>query len=133
MTADDRIQSVLRIARAMDDELRELRADLWRTQRVLLARRARAVCGGCGAPASCFGEYETFDGTGAGYACDECCGHSSEDGWCVPVEAADLAVERERVDRLRAFAAALPSAYRSEALRRGVLLPSDLGEEADCG
>jgi hypothetical protein len=39
-----------------------------------------AVCLVCGAPATCFGQYE---GRGpVRYACDECCGHGNEDGWC---------------------------------------------------
>ena len=44
---------------------------------------------------------------------------------------ADLAAERERVERLRQFCAVAPSTYKNEALRRGWLHPSDL--EADRG
>ena len=43
-------------------------------------------CGGlcfwCQAPATCHGTYEGH----TGYACDECCGHGCEDGWCEPTE-----------------------------------------------
>ena len=53
-------------------------------KRIELARRQSPVCMCCGGPATCFGEYETQDGTGAGYACGECCGHGNEDGHCAP-------------------------------------------------
>jgi hypothetical protein len=42
------------------------------------------VCYACGEPATCHGRYE-----GHGpiqFACDECCGHGCEDGWCEPVD-----------------------------------------------
>jgi len=43
----------------------------------------------CGAPAVCFGAYE--DPNALGGACDECCGHGNEDGWCESLDAdADL-------------------------------------------
>jgi hypothetical protein len=42
------------------------------------------TCAHCGQPAACFGEYETCDGTIA-LACDACCGHGNEDGWCRPI------------------------------------------------
>lgn len=43
----------------------------------------------CGARAVCFGAYE--DPIQICGACDECCGHGNEDGWCVPLDAdADL-------------------------------------------
>ena len=50
-------------------------------------------CAFCRAPATCFGEYETCDGSGEGFACDECCGCGNEDGWCEPLheEATDAA------------------------------------------
>ena len=38
------------------------------------------LCGSCQKPATCFGTYEG-DGVWA-FACDECCGHGCEDGWC---------------------------------------------------
>lgn len=40
------------------------------------------VCANCGKPATCYGAYEDCP---AGFACDECCGHGNEDGWCVPL------------------------------------------------
>jgi hypothetical protein len=42
-----------------------------------------AVCAFCGQPAGCFGQYADHD---KGFACDECCGHGNEDGWCVDIE-----------------------------------------------
>lgn len=50
-------------------------------------RLSRQRCAVCGAPASCFGVYEleTPENRRA-FACDECCGHGNEDGWCVPIE-----------------------------------------------
>lgn len=35
-------------------------------------------CFWCERPATCYGTYEGH----TGYACDECCGHGCEDGWC---------------------------------------------------
>jgi hypothetical protein len=41
-------------------------------------------------PASCFGAYEG-SGHDVSLACDDCCGHGNEDGWCKPlVEAAAM-------------------------------------------
>ncbi len=40
-------------------------------------------------PAICFGCYEDCDLDPIEFACDECCGHGNEDGWCSPLE--DLA------------------------------------------
>lgn len=42
-------------------------------------------CETCGNPATCFGCYEGVHG----YACDTCCGHENEDGWCKMLEAGD--------------------------------------------
>lgn len=44
----------------------------------------------CGDPATCIGRYEGHGPVST--ACDTCCGHGNEDGWCVPVE---------RVSRMR--------------------------------
>lgn len=38
-------------------------------------------CDWCDDPATCHG---TYDGH-TGYACDDCCGHGCEDGWCDPI------------------------------------------------
>ncbi len=35
-------------------------------------------------PAACFGCYEGGE-PGPASACDTCCGHGNEDGWCVPI------------------------------------------------
>ena len=37
----------------------------------------------CGRPVTCIGEYEP--GSGVRGACDTCCGHGNEDGWCRPI------------------------------------------------
>lgn len=47
---------------------------------------------GCGKPATCIGSYEGH--TPIAPACDKCCGHGNEDGWCVPI--ADAAAKWER-------------------------------------
>jgi hypothetical protein len=44
---------------------------------------AWAKCGKCGASATCIGSY---DGDPWDFACSECCGHSGEDGQCVPMD-----------------------------------------------
>lgn len=41
-------------------------------------------CAHCGKTATCMGAYESEDNLG--FACDECCGHGNEDGWCVPLD-----------------------------------------------
>lgn len=43
----------------------------------------KKTCTGCSAPAACFGDYEGR--TVPTYACDNCCEHSNEGGWCEPV------------------------------------------------
>ncbi len=42
------------------------------------------ACAVCGQPAACLGLYE--DETQEAFACNACCGHGNEDGYCVPVE-----------------------------------------------
>lgn len=41
-------------------------------------------CARCGGDAVCIGAYEGAET--AEYACDSCCGHGCEDGWCEPIE-----------------------------------------------
>jgi hypothetical protein len=41
-------------------------------------------CVHCEEPATCVGEYETCENDPSP-ACDQCCGHGGEDGWCIPV------------------------------------------------
>ena len=41
-------------------------------------------CATCGKPASCLGRYEAMDTEE--YACDECCGHGCEDGYCASLD-----------------------------------------------
>lgn len=61
--------------------------DEGREEAILIAtavnRAGPRVCVGCGAPATCFGSYETE--LTPGYACDGCCGHGNENGCCEPV------------------------------------------------
>lgn len=56
------------------------------------------ICAVCGAPATCVGAYE--GATDPEPACDGCCGHGNEDGWCEPLgpKAADLLKTAKRVD-----------------------------------
>ena len=44
---------------------------------------APRLCAVCGAPATCVGAYE--GATDPEPACDGCCGHGNEDGWCEPL------------------------------------------------
>ncbi len=41
------------------------------------------ICDFCGATATCLGAYESDENLG--FACDTCCGHGNEDGWCVRI------------------------------------------------
>lgn len=43
-------------------------------------------CAHCGKPATCFGKYESNTAL-VQRACDDCCAHGNEDGWCKPYEA----------------------------------------------
>ena len=43
-------------------------------------------CDICGKPATCIGNY---DGS-SGFACDDCCGHGNEDGYCKPITGAAI-------------------------------------------
>lgn len=45
------------------------------------------ACHICGAPAACLGNYADDRGEGDTFACDDCCGHGNEDGYCSPVRA----------------------------------------------
>jgi hypothetical protein len=56
----------------------------------LTKQREAAKCAHCGKEAACFGVYEgCYDDSGderkPEYACDTCCLHGNEDGWCKPV------------------------------------------------
>ncbi len=65
------------------------------------AMRDAALCEGCRKPATCVGEYETC-GEHVGFACDDCCGHGNEDGWCEPIqEAGERLIKRQRDAMLR--------------------------------
>lgn len=44
---------------------------------------AMRLCSICRKPAACFGRYDNMKT--AAYACNDCCGHGCEDGWCRPV------------------------------------------------
>lgn len=80
--AERRAEASKRQARP-PEALQEPSDDLDETaERIAEARNKPQTCAVCGTPATCFGEYETCDGTSAGYACDTCCGHGNEDGWC---------------------------------------------------
>jgi hypothetical protein len=59
------------------------------------------ACEWCGKPATCVGRYE--DMTEAKPACDGCCGHGCEDGYCEPIASAGTEpVEREACGSARA-------------------------------
>lgn len=46
------------------------------------------ICDRCGQLATCLGAYEGTEIPD--YACDNCCGHGNEDGWCRPISRYDL-------------------------------------------
>lgn len=53
-------------------------------ERVVKALAAGApTCLACGKEATCVGAYEGFENLD--FACEECCSHGNEDGWCVPL------------------------------------------------
>lgn len=45
------------------------------------------VCAHCGKPATCVGRYETMTIVEA--ACDDCCAHGCEDGYCTQINEED--------------------------------------------
>lgn len=68
-----------------------------------------ARCAECGGKATCFGAYEGE--TAKSYACDDCCGHGSEDGKCVPIKLSpELELALALLDRVKAGTALLPGA-----------------------
>lgn len=46
-----------------------------------MSERILCTTSNCRKPATCIGSYEGATATSA--ACDDCCGHGNEDGWCV--------------------------------------------------
>lgn len=57
------------------------------------------VCQSCDhALATCFGAYE--DSTPVEWACDLCCGHGNEDGWCKPLKQATVVITHHIKERL---------------------------------
>lgn len=57
------------------------------------------ACRFCERPATCYGTYEGS----TGFACNDCCGHGREDGWCDPVAEyiEKLQADAERYRRMR--------------------------------
>lgn len=56
-----------------------------------------AKCEHRGEPAACVGQYETMEEMA--FACDECCGHGCEDGFCHRLaQALDSAAKQEGGD-----------------------------------
>ncbi len=52
------------------------------------------TCAVCAKLPACIGAYEGH--SPIAFACDECCGHGNEDGWCVPLAKAAEAWERDQ-------------------------------------
>ncbi len=76
-------------------------------------------------PATCIGAYENAEIPAP--ACDECCGHGNEDGWCIPT--ASLAEREELVQHVIMLFRTYRSALRPEqALRALVQALSKLAE-----
>lgn len=70
-----------------------------------------SLCEHCGKPATCCGSYE---GSSAGFACDDCCGHGCEDGKCEPVTATPAATGADivRTQDSNAYELDLPRAAK---------------------
>lgn len=108
--------------REMDTGVQRAFAELDATRLALAAereaRRAAAVlCEHCAArPAVCFGTAEGSPTVSA--ACDECCGHGNEDGWCVHADRVG-----EKLTKLGASLAAALS--RAEAAEGALKLMAD--------
>lgn len=65
-------------------------------QSFLAERERMPKCAHCGKPATCAGRYEDCEGP-IEFACDECCGHGNEDGWCRQLSTfCGVLAERER-------------------------------------
>lgn len=82
-------------------------------------------CASCGVnTATCFGAYEDPEAQ-PGFACDDCCGHGNEDGWCVPIAEipakwAQVAALSEKYEQeLSAKLHALAEAILPKAKRKG--------------
>lgn len=71
------------------------------------------ACAVCGAPATCFGAYEGAERET--HACDTCCGHGNEDGWCEEIEQTDAVRARPKRDYQAAIRAAKAGARVAEA------------------
>ena len=69
------IYQILNLGDQIDALQSALRAE--RAARVA-AEELLPACADCGKPAACYGTYEGR----SGFACDECCGHGCEDGYC---------------------------------------------------
>lgn len=57
---------------------------------------AEARCLTCGKPATCYGAYE--GNPTPSYACDTCCAHGCEDGWCKPLNEGEGAAPAPAVE-----------------------------------
>lgn len=73
-------------------------------------------------PAACLGTYE---GGPVAYACDTCCGHACEDGWCVPLADVPRKVEKLLGDAMANAEAAAAFGPQSDALAEAVTLLLD--------
>jgi len=64
----------------------------------LMSTKSKIDCGHCAVgEAVCFGCHEGDDSPIA-FACDDCCGHGSEDGWCYPLGELEDQINRYRDD-----------------------------------
>lgn len=74
------------------------------------------VCAICGKPAACFGCYEDPSGADQ-YACDGCCGHGNEDGWCKPISEGGISdAPRSWVHTVESKSIAVAPMYHVEGL-----------------
>ena len=91
------------------------------------------ICAICGKTAACFGAYEDPEATPS-YACNSCCGHGNEDGWCEPVnpscqQCTTLRSEREEAKTRAEKAESEADGLRAEVERLSSLLEGIAGED----
>jgi hypothetical protein len=81
LAGDDGIARSRNNLRALADQLMAASAEAERLRSLV------PICAHCeDRPVACFGHYEDGESrVGPLAACDRCCGHGNEDGWCVPI------------------------------------------------
>jgi hypothetical protein len=92
IAAADKIWRVAPLYRFVEDHLQP-RIKAFNGGSVVRLQPHVLTCHVCGRPAVCIGRYDMDDAYRP--ACDTCCGHGNEDGWCRPVS--DALAEMSRM------------------------------------